>query len=373
MSNLPVLPDIDFINTNPQEIIDMIIDGYETAAGVTLAAGDPRRLFLLSIAAVIIRQRLQIDIAGKNNTLYYATGDYLDHIGAMRATERIPASGALATVKFSLSSIQRQVVNIPKGTRVTADGVVYWQTTVDSHIKIGDRSVDVIVESMSPGSHLNGIEVGIINQLVDPIPYVNDVKNITETNGGADKEGDESYRERIYRAPAAFSIAGPRLAYEYWAKSASSSIIDVVAHSPSPGVVKVIPLLDGGGIPGEEILSKVDGILSDDTIRPLSDKVEVDAPIGVNYNIDITYYIKNSDLVLQADIDERIKKAVSDFVLWQKSKIGRDINPDELIRRLIIAGAKRVNIVSPVFKKIEFNEIAQDVDIDIKYGGSEDE
>lgn len=41
-----------------------------------------------------------------------------------------------------------------------------------------------------------------------------------------------------------------------------------------------------------------------------------------------------------------------------KSKLGRDINPSELISRIIMAGAKRVEITSPVYTKIEPTQVA---------------
>ena len=38
--------------------------------------------------------------------------------------------------------------------------------------------------------------------------------------------------------------------------------------------------------------------------------------------------------------------------MWTKAKIGRDINVSELIRRMIVAGAKRVEVNSPEYTKI---------------------
>ena len=75
------LPEISFVETDTGNIESAIITNYEALAGRTLAQGDPIRLFLLSVAAIIVQQRVLIDYSAKMNLLAYAEGDYLDHIG----------------------------------------------------------------------------------------------------------------------------------------------------------------------------------------------------------------------------------------------------------------------------------------------------
>lgn len=72
---------ISFAETDAETVKTEIIKKYEEASGRTLAQGDPIRLFLLTIADVIIHQRELIDFTGKMNLLAYAEGDYLDHLG----------------------------------------------------------------------------------------------------------------------------------------------------------------------------------------------------------------------------------------------------------------------------------------------------
>ena len=64
---------------------------------------------------------------------------------------------------------------------------------------------------------------------------------------------------------------------------------------------------------------------------------------------------------------------MDDFVTWQQSKIGRDINSSELIKRVTAAGAKRVEIKSPVFQKIGGTSIAYCASKNVTYGGVEDD
>ncbi|WJZ70005.1 baseplate protein [Vibrio phage PVP-XSN] len=372
-NQLPTLPDVSFVETDPQAIIDDIISGYEEVSGYTLADGDPRRLFLLSIAYIIINQRQQIDASGKSNLLYYAQDDFLDHLGLMRDTPRVEAESSVTTQRFTLSSVRPNNVGIPQGTRVTADNQLYWQTTEPATIVTGQLSVDVTVEALTPGEEANGIAIGEINRLVDPIPYVQSVSNIEITAGGADREDNDSYRYRIYQAPNGFSIAGPEDAYKYWASSANSSIVDVSATSPSAGVVEIRPLLENGEIPTQAILDQVENALSPKTIRPLTDQVQVLAPNVVNYNIDFTYFIRTEDSASVSIIQEKVNSAVDDYVLWQKSRLGRDVNPDELIYRLKQAGAKRAAITTPTLQAVLETDVSVALNVTVNYGGLEDE
>lgn len=94
---------------------------------------------------------------------------------------------------------------------------------------------------------------------------------------------------------------------------------------------------------------------------------------AVNYSISLTYYINSSDSGSVETIQSEVAKAVDDFVTWQQSKIGRDINSSELIKRVTAAGAKRVEIKSPVFQKIGGTSIAYCTSKNVTYGGVEDD
>lgn len=72
------MPDVNFIETDPEKIKSDIINRYETATGRTLSAGDPVRLFLLTIASEIIQLRQVFNHGAQQNLLTYAQGQYLD-------------------------------------------------------------------------------------------------------------------------------------------------------------------------------------------------------------------------------------------------------------------------------------------------------
>lgn len=371
MSSLSNLPNIEFASKDVSQIEADVITTYEAISGRKLAPGDPVRLFLQAVAQIIAHQRTLIDYAAKQNLLAFADGDFLDHLGALFRTERLPAQSAKTTVRFTISA-QPQTVIIPAGTRVTSDGKVFFATVDPADIPSGTTEVDVEAECTTVGTIGNDWQPGQINKLVDPIPWVIKVENITTSSGGTDTEDDDNYRERIRQAPESFSVAGPAGAYEYWARTAHQSIIDVSVSSPAPGEVEIRPLLEGGEIPSQEILDAVAEVCNDKEIRPLTDKVTVLAPTVVNFDINLTYWIDKSNSTIAASIQDAVDEAVNDYITWQKSKLGRGINPSELTARVMAAGAKRVDITLPVFTQITLEQVAVANNVTVQYGGLED-
>lgn len=367
------LENLKFVDANPEEMEIHILKIVEGLLKRKLARADPLRLVLLSVEALLIQQRLLFDQRAKMNILAYAKRSYLDHIGALVGTERLPASPATATMKLTLSAVREQAVIVPKGARITAGDNVYFALSENAIIPAGETSIMAAATCTENGERGNGYLPGEICRIVDPVPFLMSATNTTKSEGGADVEGDESYRERIHEAPEKFSTAGPTLAYEYHAKAASATISDVSVDSPAPGEVVIYPLLKGGVIPGEEILSLVHEKLNDRSVRPLTDKVNVKAPESVKYDVDAVYYIDRSDATEAAAIQTRAETAVREFIAWQKEKLGRDINPTELYYRLRAAGVKRAEIKSPAFTVTSKKQVAIAGNIKVLLGGLEDE
>ena len=363
------LAKLTFVDADPQEMEIHILTTVEGLLQRKLARADPLRLFLLSVEALLIQQRLLFDQMAKMNLLAYAKGDYLDHIGILVGANRLPASPAKVTMKLTLSAARDQTVILPKGARITAGDNIYFALDEAAIIPAGSIAATAAATCTEEGEKGNGYLPGEINKIVDPVPFWAAAENVTKSEGGADAESDEAYRERIQEAPEKFST----LAYEYHAKAASALIVDVSVDSPAPGEVVVYPLLKGGVIPGDEILTLVDKKLNDRSIRPLTDKVSVKAPESVKYDVDVLYYVDRRDATEAAQIQARAERAVQEFIAWQKDRLGRDVNPTELYYRLRAAGVKRAEIKSPAFTAITKKQVAVIENIKASFGGVEDE
>lgn len=372
-------PDISFIDdTTIEDVLTQMINDYQskykeiTNREVSLAKADPHRLIMYACAVQIYQAMQYADYAGKASFLKYARGEYLDNLVAIRGIQRQQAVPATTTLRFSLSEPLASAVGIPAGTRATNGNDVFFATDDYAEIKAGETSVSVSATCTEEGSAGNNFAVGEFGTIVNSLPYVVAVTNTTQTFGGADTEDDDSLKERAYEIQNSYSTAGPTGAYAYFVKEIDQSISDVVIRSDTPGVVNVIFVTDSG-IPDTALIKKVADVLEDRNIRPLTDKVEVSAPVSHTYDVDLTYYISSSEKASVASIQENIAAAVNIYNAWQTGKIGRDINPSYLIQKIMEAGAKRTVITAPTFAVLDNGTIAETGNVTVKYGGLEDD
>ena len=369
---LSSLKEINFCDTSAENIETDIINSYESIANKKLYPGDPVRLFLETLAYIITQQRVIIDFSAKQNLLKYAEDDYLDQVVALVGVKRLDASAAKCTVKFNLSAAQTSVISIPIGTRVKA-GEIYFATISYTQFSPGQLEKEVIVECLEKGTIGNGLMPGQVNEIVDMFPYFQSVVNITQSTGGTEVETDDALRERAFYAPSSYSTAGSDEAYAFWAQSVSSDVTDVAVVSDVAGEVDIIPIGKDGELLSNELLNAIYEACTAKNVKPLTDKVNVIQPIIVNYTINFQYYISKNNIAMSVVIQEQVQKVVDEYISWQHKRLGRDINPSELMYRVMQAGAKRVTITSPTFTNISSREIAKVSTIDIVFGGIEDE
>lgn len=373
MADLPVLPDISFFDNDPQQLISDVKFVYESTSNKEVQKASPEYLFITTMAAWVALQRQQYENALKQNFLLYAEDEKLDQLGAFRETPRLLETGSKVTLEFKLSVVQSNAIVIPSGTRATADNIVFFALDDAIVINAGQLTGRGVATSIQTGDATNDIEIGAINVIVDPIAFVSTVSNIDTSQGGRDTESNDDYRLRLYNAPSTFTTCGPRDAYVYHAKKASSSIGEVTVSTDLAGHVYVYPLMDNGDIPNTAILTEINNALNDNTVRPLSDNVHVLAPTVVNYDINLTYYIYTSDAGGIDTIQSSINTAIDNWILWQRSKIGRDINVSVLITRIVQAGAKRVEVTLPINTVVGPSGLAVNRNKTVNFGGLEDE
>ena len=372
-------PDIQFVETDTGAIESNRIALYEymkQQAGETeykVYPGSPERLFIAWMASIVVQQRVLIDETAKKNVPRYAEGEYLDSLAELyKDIERLPASPASATFRFYISEPQQQAVEIAKGTRISFDGVLVFETTDTLEIKAGSTYVDGKAVCTTPGTVGNDFAPAQIKELVDLYDYYTKVENITATAGGAEEESDESYYNRMRESMESFSTAGPINGYIYWTKSVSPAVSDVSVTSPSTNVVDVRVLMQDGKDPTETQIKEIQEKLSADDIRPLTDVVTVSIPEKDNFDVDVTFYISQPNQTSASIIEQDARAAVEKYISWQTSKMGRDINPSYLHQLLMEAGIKRCEIRQPVFTKVEETHVAHLINKQVLNGGIED-
>lgn len=381
MNAIKSLPDISFIdNKDIDQVRQEMVADYEsfiseaTGQTVTLERSSVHRMELYAAAAQIYQAMQYIDRQGKQSILKYSYSDFLDNLAIFKGVTRNPATPATTTLRFTLSAVRDTATGIPQGTRVSTAGATYFATDVYAEIPAGSTAVDVPATCTVAGTDGNGFAAGELATIVDPIPYVASVTNTTATEGGAEIESDDDLAERVFLAPGAYSTAGPEDGYLYHANAYSAAIGDVVATSnQAAGTVDIVFIMADGSTPGEEMIEGLEGYLQGKTIRPMTDLVRVAAPQEVTYTINLTYYINRSDSAKAVTIQAAVAQAVADYQTWQRA-IGRDINPSQLVRMVMDAGAKRVTVTAPTYTAVDATKVsALQGDAVISYGGLEDD
>ena len=373
-------PDIEFVETDTETIENSLIALWElmyekmTGKKKKVYPASPERLYIAYTAAIIVQQRIIINETAKKNVPRYANGKYLDSLGELfKDTFRLPEARATAIFRFHISEPQPQSVIVPQGTRINFDGEIVFSTTEELEIHAGDTYGDVLGECQTAGIVGNNIATGQIKEIMDTYDFYWKVENITRTAGGADKESDQSYYERLRESMEGFSTAGPVGGYIYHVKSVSTAIADVTATSPEPGLVDIRVLLNGGAMPTEATMQEIQDALNASTVRPLTDRVIVSKPEEVPFSVDVTIYLPRYSQTSSTIIERDARSAVAAYIKWQTEKMGRDINPSRLHNFLMEAGLKRAEIRKPDFTVVPETSVARLTGETVLNGGTEDE
>ncbi|WP_145567265.1 baseplate assembly protein [Yersinia aleksiciae] len=159
-------------------------------------------------------------------------------------------------------------------------------------------------------------------------------------------ESDDDFRVRIPQAFEGLSVAGPTGAYEYHARSADGRIADASAISPSPACVTVTVLSrEGSGVAAQDLLDKVFIALNDENVRPVADRLTVNAADIVEYQIDATLYFYPGP---EAEPIRAASEAQLQNYISTQRRLGRDIRKSAIYAALHVEGVQRVELAAPV-------------------------
>ncbi|WP_153799085.1 baseplate assembly protein [Foetidibacter luteolus] len=337
---------LKFIHEDADTIIAELKADLETRLNRQLAPADVEMLLVQALAYREMLLRANINDAARQNLVAFSRGAALEYIGELVGVYRLPAASAACTIQFTLVN-GHTGVQISEGLRVqSTDGKAIFRTIEAVVVNPGTLTVNVNAKCSTAGKIGNGYTSNKINIILDPQPYLTAAQNTDTSSGGADEELDEDLRERIKLAPASFSVAGPVDAYIFFAKSASSAIVDVAVTSPVPGQVNIYPLLENGALPTQAILDAVLAICNGDKCRPLTDTVIVDSPTIQNYaiNVQLTLLTK----AVNTNADTTVLQALTAWKDSRKNRLGLDVVRNKIASMAMLDGVVyNVNVVSP--------------------------
>lgn len=157
-------------------------------------------------------------------------------------------------------------------------------------------------------------------------------------------EADDPLRERVQLVYEGLTTAGPRNSYILHARNASGRVADATAESPAPAQVVVTVLdLEGNGLPSAELLEAVRKHLSDDDVRPVADRLTVQAAEILPYRVEAVLYMAGAgpenEAILAAS-RQRLQAWVN-----PRRRLGLEVAQSGVDAQLHIDGVARVELV----------------------------
>ena len=371
-AGIPSLPPPVFLDDadglDPNLILADMIAAFETAAGRTLQPAQVERLLINLYAYRESLVRNAIQYAAQQNLLAFAIFPMLDYLGQLVGVTRLAAQSAVTTLDFTLTAALTVPITIAQGTLAgTGDGQYSFATVAPLAIPAGSLSGTVSAAAVQAGAGANGYLPGQVNVLLSPSAIVASVSNAVVTAGGSAPETDDHLRTRIQAAPNQFSVAGPSGAYRFFALGVDPSIVDAQIVSPAPGQITAY-ILTGpitvqpqsapnlAGEAGAPLLGRVASALSADSVRPLTDTVNVLAVTEVDYQITavVTLYSDADPVATMAAANT----AAVQYALGLAAKIQRDIVPSQVIAALSVAGVYEVALSAPAYTQLSAGQWA---------------
>ncbi|WP_299773131.1 baseplate J/gp47 family protein [uncultured Tateyamaria sp.] len=313
----------NFVTQEAERLLALAKAKFEADTGRALSESQQEMYLLETIAYMLTLRGAEEQLAFENCFVAYARSNWLDVIGADRNTPRLQAAPAVTTLRFTAPQQAAAQILIPAGTRVAdTGGVVQFATQTLAVIPAGQASVDILAQATVAGSTTNGFSINALTVLIDPVPGISAVSNLTETGGGAEVESDARYRERL---PLAFERIGDGLNRERYESDVlgwNARCIDVHVDRPQPGYVDIYPLMVTGAPNAQEIAS-LSSVFNDSNIHQ-GDFIKVQIPTAHEFTAELHLFVSEPEA---ADDAEAAVQNVLDE--WERS-LGGYIAPSAL-------------------------------------------
>ena len=288
-------------------------------------------------------------------------------IFGMEKKAGVKASG---TVVFSREKALNSVTTIPKGTKVSGNGLTF-ETTAAGTIAAGALSSGAVAVSPEEAGSDYNIGVGVISSIDTTVPA--DVVEVTNTQaftGGTDEETDAEFEARF--ALFMNSLSGTNAAA---VKNAALSVnavrsVSVLDHKPPEDDIYNLSVYvdDGSGSASDEIIEAVrtaiEGDGTDENPGHLAPGVNmrVLTPTAVPVAVKITATVASTNADTAAT---EIEDAILGYI--NALTIGENCLVAEIIARIMdLSYVKDVSVSLPVANvSITGSQIARAGDIDI--------
>ncbi|SMD02742.1 baseplate J/gp47 family protein [Rhizobium sp. RU36D] len=312
----------EFFERDPSVLKAQFKAKFEAVSGRTLYPAQTE-MFLIEVAAYALSL---LNEAAQNgvlqNTVVFAEGPHLENRAANVSTFKLLAQPAVTTLEFRLSAVRLIDTVIPRGTRVGAGNVVTFATDTDLVIPSGMLAASVTATAEAAGATWNGLSIGAVSDILDPVAFVTSAANTSVVSGGTDIEDPERFRLRAANALFTIAKAGPKNGYREHVKAVNPEIVDVEVIRPEPGYIDIYPLMKTG-LPSAELKADILDYLDPETLRPMGDHVTIHDPEPVSFDMVLTVRVREAAAGQQALFEETATLA---FFPWTQ-ELGAKVAP----------------------------------------------
>lgn len=304
-----------FFSADPLYYKTLAVKYAEARMGRTLYEGQVE-MYMIEVMAYLLQVRgAEKQMAVIQRLLPFASGRFLDLLGARLKTYRLAAAHATMTVRFRLSAPRLSTIVIPAGTRVrTLGSDMVFLTDADLLIAPASMSGDISATAEAGGITGAAADSGDTLSILDPVAGIT-AADVRVFSDGAAEEADTAYRPRIADAWEVISRGGPRAGYRQLALGAHPAVLDVAVIRPQPCDIDIYVLTEELPLP-QVVADAVLAACDPQQKRPEGDEVMVRPAIGVPFDAILRVWVDGDNATIAAQA-EGVARGV--FATWRRT------------------------------------------------------
>lgn len=319
--------------TTYQELLERMKDAYLQHSGYSIEDVSDAEIRLQVVAGELFNLLCSLDWLRLQAFPQTACGTELDLHAEQRGLYRKPGEKAAGCLDFGRQQPLNYDVPIPKGTVCAAVGgeTAEYETTEAGLLKAGETTVEVAAEAALAGKAYNAA-AGYVNVLVTPPAGIETVTNTLAFSGGADREDDETLRQRLMR----FFVEPPNGCNAAFYEKMATDIQGITTAMAVPrengtGTVGLYIWGDGGPAPAELADTLQEQV---ETCREIN--VDVTVKDAAEKPVNIYIYLKPKAGCTFAEAAEAAEQAVQAF--FQGKTIGSRAYKSEIGAAIMLTG-----------------------------------
>lgn len=330
----------------PDEIAQEMLDDHKAITGIELTINDLGREEVIKIKNFgVALSGGRAELRRIEDNIFPASSDeagLVRHLAARLLPDRAQPGKSNGVVEFTVDQAGRKIL---AGTQFTKDldGKVY-QTTLEI-ISLAAGTITVAAESVETGQEQNiEVDSGVAFTLVASITGVTSaLTNVAQFRDGRNIETVAEMLERIQIHDRKIDTGGNLVAYERFAKEASSSVVTATAldEPRGPGTVDTVitsgttdirsAVLAGQPVtrlPSAALITIVQDFIL--TQNPVTDDHETIAPTEDTFDVTVKYDL--FDESLRPTVDVVVRNETNIFIF--EARTGSRLEPSDLERAI---------------------------------------